>query len=40
MKVQSSRLHLHAGIDGEVFTLSSPLVITSVPQSLLVKVPK
>jgi YegS/Rv2252/BmrU family lipid kinase len=40
MKVQSSRLRLHAGIDGEVFTLTSPLVITSVPQSLLVKVPK
>lgn len=40
MKVQSSRVHLHIGIDGEVFTLPTPLVITSVPQSLLVKVPK
>jgi YegS/Rv2252/BmrU family lipid kinase len=38
MKVQSSRLRLHLGIDGEVFTLVPPLVITSVPQSLLVKV--
>lgn len=40
MKVQSTRVSLHVGIDGEVFTLTTPLIITSVPQSLLVKVPK
>jgi diacylglycerol kinase family enzyme len=39
MKAQSSRDHLKVGIDGEVFTLSTPLSIMSVPQSLLVKVP-
>lgn len=40
VKVQTGRDHLHVGIDGEVFTLNSPLTITSVPQSLLVKVPR
>jgi len=40
MKVDSPRGHLHVGIDGEVFTLQTPLVITSVPQSLVVKVPR
>ena len=40
MKVQSSRKHLHIGVDGEVFTLDTPLSITIVPQSLLVKVPR
>ena len=39
MKMQSARTSLRVGIDGEVFTLDTPLVITSVPQSLLVKVP-
>ena len=40
MKVQSSRDHLHLGMDGEVFTMGTPLVITTVPQSLLVRVPR
>lgn len=40
MRVQSSRSHLKVGIDGEVFSLSMPLVITTVPQSLLVRVPR
>jgi len=40
MRVQSSRSHLKVGIDGEVFTLESPLVITAVPQSVVVKVPR
>jgi diacylglycerol kinase family enzyme len=39
MKAQSSRPTLKVGIDGEVFTMQTPLVVTSVPQSLLVKVP-
>lgn len=38
VKVQSRHPRLHVGIDGEVFTLATPLTITSVPQSLLVKV--
>jgi diacylglycerol kinase family enzyme len=40
LKVQSRHQRLHVGIDGEVFTLPTPLTITSVPQSLLVKVGK
>lgn len=40
LKVQSRHARLHLGIDGEVFALSTPLTITSVPQSLLVRVPK
>jgi len=40
MRVQSSRPHLDVGIDGEVFTVQTPLVITIVPQSLLVRVPR
>jgi diacylglycerol kinase family enzyme len=40
VKVQSSRSHLHLGIDGEVSILTPPLVITIVPRSLLVKVPR
>jgi diacylglycerol kinase family enzyme len=40
MKVQSSRRHLKVGIDGEVFTMETPLVITTVPQSLVVRVPR
>lgn len=39
MRVQSTRRGLRVGIDGEVFTLPTPLVLTSVPQSLLVKAP-
>ncbi len=40
MRVQSSHSHLKVGIDGEVFTLATPIVITAVPQSVLVKVPR
>ena len=38
MRVQSSRPHLKVGIDGEVFTLETPLVITAAPQSVTVRV--
>ncbi len=40
MRVQSSRPHLKVGIDGELFTLDTPLVITAVPQSVVVRVPR
>jgi diacylglycerol kinase family enzyme len=40
MLVQSSRPALQVGVDGEVFSLQTPLVITAVPQSLAVRVPK
>ena len=40
LKVQGSKKHLHTGIDGEVATLDVPLVVTIVPQSLLVRVPR
>jgi diacylglycerol kinase family enzyme len=40
MKVQSIHPQLRAGLDGEVFTFETPLVVTSVPQSLLVRVPR
>jgi diacylglycerol kinase family enzyme len=40
IKVQASKKHLHVGIDGEVMTVDIPLVITIVPQSLLVRVPR
>jgi diacylglycerol kinase family enzyme len=40
LKVQSSKQHLHVGIDGEVVTVDMPLVVTIVPQSLLVRVPR
>jgi diacylglycerol kinase family enzyme len=39
MRVQSSRPHLKVGIDGELFTLDTPLLVTAVPQSLTVLVP-
>lgn len=39
LKVGSTRPRVHVGIDGEVFTLSTPLVIESVPASLAVRVP-
>lgn len=39
MRVQSSHSHLKVGIDGELFTLETPLVVTAVPQSVWVKVP-
>jgi len=38
MQVHSSRDHLKVGIDGEVLTMSTPLTITTVPQSLSVRV--
>lgn len=40
VRVQASRSHLEVGVDGEVFTMPTPLVITAAPQSLLVRVPK
>jgi len=40
VKIQSSKPRLHLGIDGEVVTMHGPLVITIVPQSLSVKVPR
>jgi len=40
MQVQSARSQLKVGIDGEVFTMPTPLTVTAVPQSLLVKVPR
>ena len=40
MKVQSPHLRLRVGLDGELFTMETPLVLTIVPQSLLVKVPR
>ena len=40
MRVQSTHRHLQVGIDGELFTMHIPLVITTVPQSLTVRVPK
>jgi YegS/Rv2252/BmrU family lipid kinase len=40
VKLQSSKPRLHLGIDGEVATMETPLVITIVPQSLSVKVPR
>lgn len=40
VKVDSSKHHLHLGVDGEVVTMDTPLVITTVPQALAVKVPR
>ena len=40
MKVQSPRMTLHVGLDGELFEMAAPMVITIVPQGLLVKVPR
>jgi diacylglycerol kinase family enzyme len=40
MRVQASRPRLKVGLDGEVFTLETPFVITAVPQSVMVKVPR
>jgi diacylglycerol kinase family enzyme len=39
MKVQSPRATVRVGIDGELFTLETPIIVTSVPMSLSVKVP-
>ena len=40
LKMQSPKRHLRIGIDGEVAVMEVPLVVTIVPQSLLVKVPR
>jgi diacylglycerol kinase family enzyme len=40
LRVQSSRPQLKVGIDGEVFALNTPLEITAVPQSVVVRVPR
>lgn len=40
IKVDSSKQHLHIGVDGEVVTMATPLLITIAPQSLSVKVPR
>ncbi len=40
MRIDTSRRHLKVGIDGELFEMDTPLVITSVPQSLVVRVPR
>ena len=40
LRVQSSRKHLVLGADGEVDSMKPPLVITAVPKSLLVRVPR
>lgn len=40
MRVQASRETLDVGVDGELFEMATPLVITAVPQSLNVKVPR
>lgn len=39
LKLASARKTLRVGIDGEVFRMDTPLTITIVPKSLLVKVP-
>lgn len=40
LKVASSRPTIKVGVDGELVTFKTPLQITSVPQSLTVRVPK
>ncbi len=40
LRMQTRHDHLEVGVDGELFTMNSPLVITSVPQSLVVRVPR
>jgi YegS/Rv2252/BmrU family lipid kinase len=40
LKLQSRKRTVHLGIDGEVMTMPTPIVITIVPQGLLVKVPR
>ena len=40
LRVQSSHATLKVGVDGELFTLAATLVITSVPRSLSVRVPR
>ena len=40
MRVNAAKPYLHVGIDGEVFTMNTPLVITILPQALQVRVPR
>ena len=40
LRVESKRGEVRVGIDGELFTLSSPLKITILPKSLNVRVPR
>ena len=40
IKVDSSKQYLHVGVDGELVTMATPLLITIAPQSLCVKVPR
>lgn len=40
IKMQSPRKRMAVGVDGEVVNFETPLVITTVPKSLLVKVPR
>ena len=39
MRVQTTRPRLKVGIDGELFTLETPLTLVSVPRSVAVRVP-
>lgn len=40
IRMQSPKKQLNVGVDGEVVTFQTPLTITTVPKSLLVKVPR
>ncbi|HEX7831426.1 MAG TPA: diacylglycerol kinase family protein [Thermoanaerobaculia bacterium] len=40
MRIDMSRSQVKVGVDGELFELPTPLTITSVPRSLVVRVPR
>jgi diacylglycerol kinase family enzyme len=40
LQLQSSRKRIRIGVDGELFTMTMPLTIATVPASLLVRVPR
>ena len=40
MRVRTARPRIKVGIDGELFSLDTPLVVTAVPRSLSVRVPR
>jgi diacylglycerol kinase family enzyme len=40
LQLQSSRKRIRIGVDGELFTMTMPLTIATVPSSLLVRVPR
>ena len=40
LRVQSSHKALKVGVDGELFELATPLTVTIVPRSLIVRVPR